>query len=214
MQEFVRSDAHGAIMWRFARWLSSFWLMRWRPGHRELGSWSGVSLAPPEAEAPPTAQGVAPGEVVDTVLAGIPTLREAIGSDGVVSYDSAKTTRLRRQQVEGTGGAVVRIAGPLHRLPVALAQLLRMRRRLRTHPELLKAAVGFGRPGEVYLLTVWTDQALAERLLESPWARKAMSRWGDACWALECVPENEFGQLDGRRLRTARRRRPARASSQ
>ncbi len=211
MQEFVRSGPHGAVMWRFAAWLRSFWLMRWRPGCRELGSWSGVCMARPESPAAPVGAG-APPRVLETVLAGIPSLREAIGADGVATYDNAKMARLRRQQVEGAGGAVIRIAAPLHRLPFALAQLRAVRRRLRTHPELLEGAVGFGRRGEVYLLTVWTDRAFAERLLESPWARKTASRWGDAYWALECVPENEFGKLDGRRLRTERRR-PARPSS-
>ncbi|MDP8930822.1 MAG: hypothetical protein M3O70_20200 [Actinomycetota bacterium] len=213
MQEFVRSGAHGAIMWRFAQWLSSFWLMRWRPGFREVGSWSGVSMARSEQEAPPVEQGTASGDVRHTVLAGIPTLREAIGPDGVATYDNVKVARLRRAQVEGAGGAVVRIAAPLHRLPLAFARLRGVRRRLRAHPELLEAAVGFGRRGEVYLLTVWTDRSLAERLLNSSWARKEASRWGDAYWALECVPENEFGQLDGRRLRTERRRRSPRAVS-
>lgn len=212
MQEFVRSDAHGAIMWRFARWLSSFWLMRWRPGCRELGSWGGASMARPEREAP-VEQGAASGDVPNTVLAGIPTLREAIGPDGIATYDNVRAARLRRAQVEGAGGAVVRIAAPLHRLPLAFARLRGVRRRLRTHPELLEAAVGIGRRGEVYLLTVWTDRSFAERLLNSSWARKEASRWGDAYWALECVPENEFGHLDGRRLRTERRRRSARPAT-
>ncbi len=212
MQEFVRSGAHGAVMWRFADWLRSFWLMRWKPGQRELGSWSGVCMARREPSAPPGRPGAPPPEVLETVLAGMPYLREAMGADGVATYDNARMARVRRQQVEGAGGAVVRISAPLHRLPVALAQLRSVRRRLRAHPELLEGAVGFGRPGEVYLLTVWTDRAFAERFLESPWARKAASRWGDAYWALECLPENEFGKLDGRRLRTERRR-AARPSS-
>ncbi|MFN2556511.1 MAG: hypothetical protein ABR592_06480, partial [Nitriliruptorales bacterium] len=121
MQEFVRSGAHGAVMWRFAEWLRSFWLMRWKPGQRELGSWSGVCMGRREPSAPP--QGAPPPDVIETVLAGMPYLREAMGTDGVASYDNTRMTRLRRQQVEGAGGAVVRIAAPLHRLPVAVAQL-------------------------------------------------------------------------------------------
>ncbi|MDQ3932947.1 MAG: hypothetical protein M3252_08950 [Actinomycetota bacterium] len=209
MQEFVRSDAHGALMWRFAKWMRSFWLMRWRPGRRELGTWSGVSMARREDDS----RSAASLEVLDTALAGIPTLRDAIGPDGVATYDNLKVARLRRQLVEGAGGAVIRIAPPVHRLPVAFAHLRRVRRRLRTQPELLEAAVGVGRLGEIYLLAVWTDRTYAERLLESSWAREQASRWGDAYWALECVPENEFGQLDGRRLRTESRRRSVRPAS-
>jgi hypothetical protein len=44
MQEFMRSDAHGRIMWRYTRWLDALWLMRWRPGAVEVGSWAGVTL--------------------------------------------------------------------------------------------------------------------------------------------------------------------------
>lgn len=215
MQEFMRSGAHGAVMWQFSRWLRSFWFMRWRPGPRELGAWAGASLAGrPAPDSQPVAS-CAQEDVRSTVIAGLPDhLREAIGPDGAVSYDSAPFARVRRRQVEGSGGAVVRIAAPLHRVPLAFAELQRARRHLRSDPDLLDAAVGFGRPGEVYLLTIWTDLACAERLLESSWARKQASWWGDAYWALECVPENEFGQLDGgRRLRTERRRRSARPVS-
>ena len=47
MQEFMRPDAHGRIMWRYTRWLDGLWLMRWRPGAVEVGSWAGVTLTPP-----------------------------------------------------------------------------------------------------------------------------------------------------------------------
>jgi hypothetical protein len=51
MQEFMRSDAHGRIMWRYTRWLDGLWLMRWRPGAVEVGSWAGVTLTPPARSA-------------------------------------------------------------------------------------------------------------------------------------------------------------------
>jgi len=41
MQESMRSGAHDDIMWLFSKWLRSFWLMRWRPGATEIGSWDG-----------------------------------------------------------------------------------------------------------------------------------------------------------------------------
>jgi hypothetical protein len=61
MQEFMRSDAHGRIMWRYTRWLDGLWLMRWRPGAVEVGSWAGVTLTPPAKVRPVPAPGTPAG---------------------------------------------------------------------------------------------------------------------------------------------------------
>ncbi len=65
MQEFMRSGAHDEIMWNFAKWLRSFWLMRWRPCALELGAWRGATFAgaaPDFAGAAPDFAGAAPGD--------------------------------------------------------------------------------------------------------------------------------------------------------
>ncbi|HWB72532.1 MAG TPA: hypothetical protein VG452_09955 [Egibacteraceae bacterium] len=211
MQEFMRSGEHGYIMWRISRWLDSFWLTRWRSGPHEVGDWAGLSLAmttprDERAEAPATA-GVEP-RLPDIVLQNIPSLRAAVGADGAITYQDAPFVRRRREQVRGTGGAIVRIRAPLPRMLGALREMRRLRRRLLSEPDLLRVVVGVGRPGEVYLLGVWRDAGAAARLLESDWVRSASARW-PGLWAAEWLPENEFGHWDGMRLRReSRRRRP------
>jgi hypothetical protein len=103
----------------------------------------------------------------------------------------------------------IRICVPLHRAAPALGALVRLHRQLRSDPDLLRAAVGVGRPGEMWLLTVWSNRAGAERLLDGPWARAAEARWQDGYWAGTWLPENEFGHWDGLRLRKDRRSAPA-----
>jgi hypothetical protein len=92
MQEFMRSGAHGEIMWLLSRWLSSFWLMRWGGGEREIGSWDGLSLARDRAA---TSQRPPP----------------FVGDD----------VRRPRANLSGAGGAVVRIRGTASSLSRAVA---------------------------------------------------------------------------------------------
>ncbi|HEX2029207.1 MAG TPA: hypothetical protein VHF25_14530 [Nitriliruptorales bacterium] len=210
MQRFMRSGAHGEIMWSFSRWLQSFWLMRWRPGPRQMGDWGGLTFASggsmedDDVEDPKAA----PAEVLDAMAERVPQLYRALGPDGGVSYDTAPSTRRFRRYVEGTGGAVVRIVTSPAQVPQAVRELGEVRQRLRGAGErLLGSAVGVGKRGEAFLLAVWTDPAGAGKLLDSDWARQAAERWGGGYWASEWLPENEFGHWDGRRLRRERRRR-------
>lgn len=217
MQEFMRSGAHGDLMWSFSRWLDSFWLMRWRSGPVERGSWEGLVLGPghaPDADDPVPRDGAATGAAVAReVFKEIPSLRDALAPSGGVAYDSAPLLRRKRAQLEGAGGAVVRIrVPPAHTLP-ALAHVVRERHRLTAGPGALGAAAGAGQRGEVYLLAAWSDHRMAADFLEGPWVAAARARWGDRCWAQEWLPENEFGHWDGRRLRTVRRRAGTAVSS-
>lgn len=205
MQEFTRSDEHGEIMWRFSRWLHSLWLMRWRPGPCELGSWSGVSLAPVDDGAPPPVLDPAAAEVLDS----LPVLKSAVGADGAARYDSTREARRERRRVAGAAGVVIGIHAPYLRYPVALLDLVRMRRSLRSDPRLLRSVVGIGRPGQVYFLAVFAEHDEAVGFLEGDWTRSAQQRWGDGFWAGAWVPENEFGHWDGMRVRRERRRRRA-----
>lgn len=205
MQEFTRSEEHGQIMWRFSRWLHSIWLMRWRPGPCELGSWSGLTLAPTDATAPPPV--VDP--VASEVLESLPVLKSAVGADGVARWDTSREARRERSKVAGAAGVVVGIHAPYLRFPGALRELVGMRRSLRSDPRLLRSVVGIGRPGQVYFFAVFAEHDEAVRFLRSDWTRSAQQRWGDGFWASAWLPENEFGHWDGMRVRRERRRRAA-----
>lgn len=201
MQEFLRSGAHGQYMWEVGRWLESFWLMRWRPTRHEIGSWDGQALAP-EMRAPPADTGVSP-EVRDEILAAIPSLRAAFGPEGAPTYDAAPEVRHQRELVAGAAGLLVRLSpGSAHR-GSARRSLARLRRDLAMHDaELLRVATGHGQAGGgCYLMGVWRSQAGSGRLLDSDWMAEAASRWGEGLWACELLPDNEFGQWDGLRLR-------------
>jgi len=204
MQEFMRSGAHEEIMWLFSRWLTSFWLMRWRPGPWELGTWKGISLAQPEPdyEGPSTAP--VANEGLQKALEHLPWLKAATGPDGAASYESTAPARRRRAEVGGAGGALVALRGRPWETPGMWRAARRLRRRAATHDDFLRAAIGFGVPGQVYLLGLWKTRAGAHDLLESPELRAAAERWRG--WANEWLPENEFGHWDGLRLRRARRR--------
>ncbi|MPZ66936.1 MAG: hypothetical protein GEU83_15965 [Pseudonocardiaceae bacterium] len=205
MQEFTRSDEHGQIMWRFSRWLHSIWLMRWRPGPCELGSWSGLTLAPVDATAsPPVVDPVA-----SEVLESLPVLKSAVGADGAARYATSPEARRERRKVAGVAGVVVGIHAPYRRFPGALRELVRLRRSLGSDPRLLRSVVGIGRPGHVYFLAVFAEHEEAVRFLRGDWTRSSAQRWGDGFWATAWLPENEFGHWDGMRVRRERRRRAA-----
>lgn len=208
MQEFMRSDAHGRWMWRFSDWLSSFWLMRWRPGRREIGRWDGLALASdddPNGAAHPVEP---PGEVLASMREEIPDLYEALDPDGVASHGRSPDVRRARRYVAGAAGVIVRIRIPPVRLPLVLARLRRVSRDLGEDDRLVGCAVGVGRRDEAFLLGVWRDRAGAVELLDGDWVADARERFGDRFWASDWQPESEFGHWDGRRLRRDRRVRP------
>lgn len=209
MQEFMRSDAHGEIMWRSSRWLHSLWLMRWRPGNHEVGSWSGVTMA---REEPAEAESMSPeAEALQRMLGGMPELQSALDASGVATYENTRAARRQRRKVANAGGVIVRLhTSPLH-LPWALAELVHVRYWLRADEELLRSVIGLGRRGEVCLLGVLADRAGAQRVVASARLRRLTERWR-SCWAHEWQPDNEFGHWDGLRVRQASRRRVAASS--
>ena len=180
MQEFMRSDAHGRIMWRYTRWLDALWLMRWRPGAVEVGSWTGVTFAP----APP---------------AQVRSARPAPDA-------SSRHGRRPRERVEGAGATVIRIRAPALQTATVLVQLLRLRRRLVTDPDLLRSVVGLGCPGEACFLGIWRAGDRAAGLVDDEWVRRTARRWAGSFWAGQWLPEHEFGHWDGLRLRRRLRR--------
>ncbi|MDQ6783908.1 MAG: hypothetical protein M3063_10780 [Actinomycetota bacterium] len=205
MQEFMRSGAHEEIMWLFSRWLTSFWLMRWRPGPLEIGTWRGRSIAQPEPEyeRPHSAPQGATNEALDRALDHLPWLKAATGPAGAASYESTAAARRRRAEVGGASGALICLTGSPVRTPTMWRALCRLRTQARGDEGFLRATVGFGPPGEVYLLALWKDREGSRRLLESTELATVAQRWHG--WANEWLPENEFGHWDGLRLRRARR---------
>jgi hypothetical protein len=195
MQEFMRSDAHGDLMWLFSRWLDSFWLARWRPGPREVGSWSGVTLAHRGA--------ASTGERRARVE--LPFLRDSMDETGRITYETSSLVRRSRERLSGIAGGAVRLAVPLRSLPRALRELRRLRRLLESQEGTLRLVVGAGRPAELYLFAVWRADSDAAHAFAA-WTDEGWRRWGARLWAQEWLPENEFGHWDGLRLRAAARR--------
>ncbi|MDQ6839673.1 MAG: hypothetical protein M3137_15435 [Actinomycetota bacterium] len=206
MQEFMRSGAHEAIMWQFSRWLTSFWLMRWRPGPWELGTWRGRSIAQPERddEGRESAGPRPPNEALDRALEHLPWLKAATGPDGAACYESTGNARRRRAEVGGAGGAMICVSGRPWRTLAMRRALTRIRHQAAGDADFLRAALGFGPPGEVYLMALWKTRDGARRLLSSPELAAVAGRWSG--WANEWLPENEFGHWDGLRLRRAKGR--------
>ena len=203
MNEFAQSGSHDEIMWRFSKWLDSFWLMRWRPGPEELGEWKGITMGRAEP-----AYSVTEGpksEALEKALEHLPTLRSAMSVDGEVNYDTTPYARRRRAEVRGAGGGVVHVKTSPHRTAEAYLVLRRLEREARGDPDYLKGVVGVSRPGQLYLLSIWSDRAGTRRMLRSSQVRKLTERYPGA-WANEWLPENEFGHWDGLRLRRNRSR--------
>ncbi len=201
MQEFMRSGAHEQIMWLFSVLLRSFWLMRWRPGPEELGTWKGVSFAQPEVTeraAPP------PDKRLQEALAHLPRLLAATGATGRACYEATPYARKRRDEVGDARGVVVWVRTPKHQLMSAWLAMRRLRAEARQGEGFVRAALGVGQLGELYLLAVWRNREGAQGLMRSEGLERLTKR--AECWANEWVPENEFGNWDGARLRRVRRR--------
>ncbi|MEO7837700.1 MAG: hypothetical protein ABIS21_08695 [Acidimicrobiales bacterium] len=206
MQEFMRSGAHDEVMWSFSKLLRSFWLMRWRPGPYEVGSWKGVTMGQSEPAYDRAPLDAPRADALQKALDHLPKLKAATAADGSVSYESTPYARRRREEVGGAGGAVVHVrTAPRHTLE-ALTEMRRLRRLAERDPDHLRAVVGLARPGEIYLLGLWSDRAGAHRLLESQRCLELAQRWPEGYWANEWIPENEFGHWDGVRVRRARQR--------
>lgn len=198
MQEFMRSDAHGDIMWGFSRLLSSLWLVRWRPTENEVGSWSGVEFGPGAVKEQP----LPANHLLPPVLSGI------VGPDGKIGFDTTPEARQAREQLKGVGGAVLSVQTNRRQFLAAWWRMRRRRRLLFHNPALLRSVIGLGSGGSCYLLSVWKTPQDAALMLDSEWAKGMQKRYGDLYWANEWVPENEFGNWDGLRLRGDQRRVP------
>jgi hypothetical protein len=207
MQEFMRSEAHGRIMWRYTRWLDGLWLMRWRPGAVEVGSWAGVTLRPP-AQVRPGRETTAELARLRRMPQHLPDLHSVVGPGGNAPDARSRHPRRPGAQVEGAGAAVIRIRVPALHTPGVLVELLRLRRRLAADPDLLRSVVGLGSPGEVCFLGIWRPGDRAAGFVDDEWVRRTASRWAGCVWASQWLPEHEFGHWDGLRLRRRRRDAP------
>lgn len=205
MQEFMRSDAHGDIMWDFDKLLSSLWLVRWRPTERETGAWAGTTLAP---HAPAVKPPVKDQFAWPAAAHLVPPLTDSVGPDGRISFDASPDARRNREMIQGVGGAVLSVQTSRLQAPLALLRLARQRRQMFADPALLRSVVGLGSGGSCYLLSVWRSPEEAAGLLDSDWAERMRQSYGDRFWANEWLPESEFGNWDGLRLRGERLRVP------
>ena len=202
MNEFAQSGAHDEIMWRFSKWLESFWLMRWRPGPQESGAWDGLSLAQP---APQEVRGTAVGRPdLQHALEYLPRLKESTDATGRATYEASPAVRRQRAEVAGARAVVVFVHSDGVRRRAGLRALRRLKASLDRDDEMLRAIAGFGKSGDAYLLTVWGEAAGAHRFLGSPELAAVLSRWPGSSWSNEWLPENEFGHWDGLRLRRTR----------
>ncbi|MEJ7764104.1 MAG: hypothetical protein WKF86_01285 [Acidimicrobiales bacterium] len=202
MNEFAQSGAHDEIMWRFSKWLESFWLMRWRPGPAETGAWDGLSLAQPM---PQDMRGTAVGRPeLQEALEYLPQLKASTDATGRATYEASPAVRKQRAEVAGARAVVVFVHSGGLRRRAGLRALRRLKAGLSSDDELLRAAAGFGASGDGYLLTVWSGAGGASRFLRSPELAKVLARWPDTSWTNEWLPENEFGHWDGLRLRRNR----------
>jgi hypothetical protein len=199
MQEFMRSDAHGEIMWSFSRWLDSFWLTRWRPTEDEVGHWDGIELASdrPREEHDPAHE----PEVAARALAAIPRLRAAFGGGVAAHYEHAPHVQRQRRRVRAAGALCVRLSGGRRRLPLALDALGRLRTDLEVRDTVFGVGRGVGRGGEVFLIAPWTDRAALGRYIDGPAVSELTRRWGGDIWVGRWHAEHELGHWDGRRLR-------------
>ena len=202
MHEFAQSGAHDQIMWRFSKWLESFWLMRWRPGPNECGSWDGVSMAQP---VPQEVRGRALDRPhLQEALEYLPLLKASTDASGRATYEASPAVRKQRAEVAGARAVVVFVHSSGIRRRAGLRALRRLKAELGSDDDLLRAVVGFGRSRDAFLLTVWDGAAGASRFLDSRRLADVLARWPGSSWSNEWLPENEFGHWDGLRLRRTR----------
>ena len=190
LQEFMRSGVHGDVMWRMPRWLSSFWLARWRPGPHELGTWDGLALAA-AGERKPQADG--PEE-------GTEFVRRAL-AEGALTYERSPLVERSRAAVERFSGVAIRVTGSPLQLGETFHIVRGLRRAVAADPRTVRAFVGAARFHDVYLFVLLDGSDAASRLLDSEWMQRAHDRWPGRVWAIEWLPENEFGHWDGMRMR-------------
>lgn len=208
MLNFMRSGAHEDIMWLFGTWLKSFWLMRWSPTTMETGSWGADPLGvPPEPDEPTESAQPEQRQALDAALDALPRLKASVRSDGKAAYEASPIVRRSRKAVSGGAAVIARLrVDRRYQIPSAWRDLRRLQRHVRQDDGVLRWAQGFGKPRELFLLLVMSDEAAAEAALSDPLQQRLQDRWGDGYWAMAWEAANEFGHWDGFRLRQERSR--------
>lgn len=205
MLEFMRSDAHEDIMWRFGKWLDSFWLTRWRPTTDERGAWKDLAMAPPARPETRRSQSPEAQAALEAALDAMPNLKASVGPDGAPCYENSPFARRQRRAVTGGAGLVLRIEAPHRRQAVAArADSRTLAARLRAAPDVLRVVRGVGRAREWYVMAIMRDEAACSAFLDDEVHERLAARWGQGYWAMRWEPANEFGHWDGLRLRKER----------
>ena len=203
MLDFMRSGAHEDIMWEFARWLDSFWLMRWRPSSEEAGDWKGLQLAqrrgpPPAAPARTREQEAA----LEAAYDALPRLRAAAGPSGAPEYEYSPAQRRQRRLVSGGVGGTLRLELPTSRQVWDAWRTIRsLRSSLLKDQDVQRCAAGFSSPRQLYLLAIFRHTEAWKQFDSSSSVRALRERWPDGVWTMRWDADNEFGHWDGLRMR-------------
>jgi anti-sigma regulatory factor (Ser/Thr protein kinase) len=186
MRDWMRDGTHGQVMWQQPHWLECYWGMRWKPGRHSFGQWEGEPWQAAELDSSESSTATPP-----RALPAMPWMQAALG----------QTVPLERRQVAGAAGATYRLRVPPWELPLALADLRRLRRTASTDPDSFTLSLGLGTGRALYLLVIATSREALDRLRETPEHRRYLRRWGDRTWWSTWEPESEFGQWESHKLR-------------
>ncbi len=203
MLDFMRSGAHEDIMWEFARWLDSFWLMRWRPSSEESGDWKGLQLArrtSPAATAP--ARSREQEAALEAAYDALPRLRAAAGPSGAPAFEHSPAQRRQRRLVSGGVGGTLRLELPASRhVWGAWRKIRSLRSSLAQDQDVLRCAAGFSSPKQLYLLAIFRHAEAWKQFDSSSSVSALRERWPDGVWTMRWDADNEFGHWDGLRMR-------------
>jgi hypothetical protein len=206
MQKFMRSGAHRDLIWNFARWFESFWLMRWRPSEEETGEWGGLRLA--TTPSPATYAGMPSPQQQPALRAfgAIPRLLTAVGPSGAPTYEFGLEARRHRRRVAGGVAGMLRVEVPQARHALrAWLQLRSLRRGVLATGEALGCAIGPAGVREFYALVLFRSVDGWSRLASSRSVLDIVRRWPGGVWSMRWNAEHEFGHWDGMRVRRVRR---------
>jgi anti-sigma regulatory factor (Ser/Thr protein kinase) len=112
-----------------------------------------------------------------------------------------ETVPLEQRQIAGAAGSTYRLRVPPWALPLAIADLRRLRRAASADPQSFTLSLGLGTGRALYLLLIATSREALARLRETPEHQRFLRRWGDHAWWSTWEPESEFGHWASHKLR-------------
>lgn len=202
MLDFMSSGPHEDIMWTFSKWLESFWLMRWRPGDEEEGTWRGLELSRRASPAPLPPRSPQQQAALAAALESLPRLKAAIEPGGRATLEHSPSQKRARRMVEGAVGGTLRVEVSRKRsTPAVWRKIGAMRKDLLHSGEALRCAIGMSDLRSVYLLALFPSEEAWSRFATSERVLALRTSWPDGVWSMRWDADNEFGHWDGLRLR-------------